>query len=602
MSGTKATPTKTKACADSDVTLQDALREGLQKALGALLAKESTPVQFDLPIQLERTQDSKHGDFATNLALQLAKSLKAKPRDIAVRLLEHLPVLSQIEKVEIAGPGFINFHAKHGSWQGVVESILRQGERYGHADDSGVCVHIEFVSANPTGPLHVGHGRGAAYGSCLANLLKACGQRVSCEYYVNDSGRQIGVLMLSLWMSYLRACGEKPIDLSRVYRGEYIDEYAHELLKQHDKKFLKKNMEWPVSAMPGDRDDEEQALDACIDLMRAQLTTEHIELLREFAVSRIMNGIRSELNEFRVVFDNWFLESSLGPDKIDHAIEQLTGTGHIDERDGNIWFLSTRFGDDRDRVLRRKNGLPTYFAADVAYHIEKFKHHTGHIINVWGADHHGYVARVRAALKALELNADRLEIQLVQLVNLRRGSEKMTMSTRSGEYVSLSALREEVGVDATRFFYIMRRIDQGADFDLELAKTTNKDNPVYYIQYAHARICSMQRTMKNEGIDWDQSAAMGTLDLLRQTEELQLLRRISDYPDLIQRAGAERAPHLLATFLNQLAADFHVCYNKHRVLTEDPELRNARIALAYAVRQTIANGLKILSVDAPEQM
>ena len=592
--------------AHSEVLMKDVLLDSLKVALDSMLSKEHPQMHFDKPIQLEHTRDSKHGDFATNLALQLAKLLNAKPQDIAMRLRQNLPPLKNISKVEVAGPGFINFYVNHDNWQQVIKTVLSQGARYGRASDTGTHVQIEFVSANPTGPLHVGHGRGAAYGSCVANILKACGHHVNCEYYVNDAGRQIQILALSVWLNYLKACGETPIQLKKIYQGEYIGTYANMLLEQYGKKLVKTNLQWPDKTVAEVGDDpqnnEEKLLDACISLMQGQLGADNHKLIQKFATQRIIADIQKELAELKVRYDNWFLESDLWANKIATAIAKLEASGNTEERDGNLWFLSTRFGDDLDRVLRRKNGTPTYFAADVAYHIEKFKRKPHHIINVWGADHHGYVARIHAALKALGFDAERLEIRLVQMMNLRRGAKKIAMSTRSGQFVSLRTLREEVGNDATRFFYIMRRADQATDFDLELAKATDKDNPVYYIQYAHARLCSMQRTMTHENLVWEQSKAMDALQALDQPEESQLLRKISDYPDLIQRAGAQRAPHLLATFLNQLAAEFHAYYNKYRILVSDPVVRNARVALALAIKQVIANGLEILSIDAPDHM
>lgn len=573
----------------------------LRTSLSAVLEQAHAP-DFDKPIRLERTQNRAHGDFATNLAMQLAPILDAKPRDIAAQLCQNMPASQHISKVEIAGPGFINFHTTQANRQEVVKTVLQQGDDYGCVTQNNTSIQIEFVSANPTGPLHVGHGRSAAYGSCLANILRACGYQVNCEYYINDAGRQTNILGLSLWLRYLQVCGETIAMPERAYRGEYLEKHAHTIHATHSKRWHQPAAKWSTHLAPTDGEQEDAHLDRLIEHMRDLLGEREFMCIRKIATEHILAQIREELDAFRVSYDNWFHESDLLPEATEKTIQRLQKTRYTEERDGNLWFLSTNFGDDRDRVLRRKNGTFTYFASDIAYHLNKFGRDLQHCINVWGADHHGYIKRIHSALEALDIQPKRLEIRLVQLVSLRRGKESVSMSTRSGQFVDLATLREEVGVDAARFFYIMRRIDQSTDFDIALAKMTNKDNPVYYIQYAHTRLCGLQRTMDETGVHWEVATGTNALHVLQHSEELQLLRRLSTYPEIIERAGSERAPHLLATFLRELAGEFHLFYNNHRVLADDAQIRDARIALSFAVKQVIANGLRLLGLNAPQRM
>lgn len=584
----------------STESIQEHIVATLRTALSAVQKELGRPLEGDVPIHLERSRQDAHGDFSTNVALKLAKPLKLSPGKLAQLICEHIPASARLHKVEVAGAGFINFFTATADLHQVVATVLAKKERYGCSEATKERVQIEFVSANPTGSLHVGHGRGAAYGSCLARILVACGYEVECEYYINDAGRQISILALSTWWRYLQACGEKVEMPERGYRGDYIDEYARTLHEQHGRKWHHPVAQWDIDA--GLVEDAERYLDDLIKRMRSTLGEKTFSHIGELVTQHILERIRKELATFGVSYHSWFSESKLLPDKTERAIERLVANHCTEERDGNLWFLSTRFGDDRDRVVRRKDGSFTYFASDIAYHVDKFERGFQCVINVWGADHHGYVARVHAALQALGIDPKRLEIRLVQLVSLRRGAETVSMSTRAGEFIDLSTLCEEVGVDAARFFYVMRRIDQKTDFDLNLAKETSKDNPVYYIQYAHARLCSIEEKMAEEGIAWNQDDGLASIHALGKDEELQLLRRLAAYPETIERAGATRAPHLLATFLRELAADFHLCYNNHRVLVSERETRDARIALSMAVKQVLVNGLGLLGLSMPQKM
>lgn len=581
----------------------------IQSAVDTLKASGELPAEVSPKIMIDNTRDKSHGDFASNIALTLAKPAGKPPRQIAERLcsiiLEQAIVDKKgVEKAEIAGPGFINFFVSSASSFAVVTDILSSGEAYGRSDaGKNQKVQVEFVSANPTGPLHVGHGRGAAYGATVADLLAAVGFDVQREYYVNDAGRQMNILAASIWLRYLELQGEKFTFPCNGYKGEYIYDIAKGLSNDHGEKF-KHSAEVVFKNIPADEPaggDKEIHIDALIAHCKTLLGEEDYLTVFDAGLDNIVGDIKDDLGDFGVHYQNWFSEKSLS-DSIDGVIEQLDKSGHIYEKEGALWFRSTEFGDDKDRVVKRDNGETTYFASDIAYHKNKFERGFAQVINIWGADHHGYIARVKAALEALELNPEQLTVKLVQFAILYRGTERVQMSTRSGSFVTLRELREEVSNDAARFFYVTRKAEQHMDFDLELAKSESKDNPVYYIQYAHARICSVLRKLAEQNITWNQENGLANLELLSLEHERDLATKLSKYPEVLNNAAINLEPHALTHYLKELAADFHTYYNAHKMLVEDADLRDARITLGMAVRQVLANGLNLLGVSAPEEM
>ena len=576
----------------------------LQTALQAL--QDEGVIDAIPAIQLSRARDSRFGDFNSNIAMVLAKSAGMAPRDLAARIIAQLPADSAIEKTEIAGPGFINFYLAADAGHALIGQILDAGEQYGRSNaGGGQRVQIEFVSANPTGPLHVGHGRGAAYGATLASLLRAVGYEVDCEYYVNDAGRQMNILAVSIWLRYLQSFG---IDLpfpANGYKSEaYIYDIAASLKAEHGERFVH-DAKAVMQGLPPDEaegGDKEKHIDALIERARRLLGEDYQQVL-DTGLAAIVADIRDDLEQFGVVFDNWFSERSLVADGlIAQAIDTLRRQGHIEERDGTLWFLSSRLGDEKDRVVVRDNGQPTYFASDIAYHLNKFQRGYDRLINIWGADHHGYVARVKAAIGALGEDPQRLSILLVQFANLYRNGERVPMSTRSGSFVTLRELREEVGNDAARFFYVMRKCEQHMDFDLDLAKSQSNDNPVYYIQYAHARICSVMRQLAEKQLQWDREQGMASLDRLNEPHESELIAKLAAWPDVLDKAAREAEPHRVAHYLRELANLLHAYYNAHPFIIDDSALRNARLNLINATRQVLHNGLSLLGVSAPEKM
>ncbi|MCF8149521.1 MAG: arginine--tRNA ligase [Sulfuritalea sp.] len=551
-------------------------------------------------ILLERPKQASHGDFACNLAMQLARSLKTSPRQIAERLVHELPASTAVAKVEIAGAGFINFTLTPAARTAVVAAVLAAGPGFGRgAARNGKALRrlqVEFVSANPTGPLHVGHGRGAAFGASLASLLAFAGNEVTREYYVNDAGRQMDILAVSAWLRYLELFDEPVPFPPNAYQGGYVREMAEQIKQAHGDRYVHP-AEAVVAGLP-ETDDADARLDSLIlagkDLLGEDWSYVHAHVLNEQ-----LTDCRADLEEFGVHFDVWFSERSLyDTGMVARAVAALENSGHIYLQDGAKWFKSTAFGDEKDRVVQRDNGLYTYFASDIAYHLNKFERGFDKVIDVWGADHHGYIQRVKGALSASGANADRLEVTLVQFVSLFREGHKVSMSTRSGDYVTLRQLRDEVGNDACRFFYMLRKCDQALDFDLDLAKSQSNDNPVYYVQYAHARICSVLA-------QWDgAAAALGQVDLspLQRDSEFALCARLAEFPELIQIAARDYAPHALAFYLKDLAGDFHSWYNAERLLVDDAATREARLALALATRQVLQNGLSLLGVSQPVSM
>jgi arginyl-tRNA synthetase len=575
----------------------------LQKALASV-----APTATDTPIHLERPRDPTHGDFATNLAMQLAKALKKNPREIAQQLLRELPVSILVSKAEIAGAGFINFTLDATAKTSAVRTVLIEGENYGRLTSGGwQKVQVEFVSANPTGPLHVGHGRGAAYGASLASLLTFAGWDVTREYYVNDAGRQMDILGLSTWLRYLEQNGVDVPFLPNAYQGGYVRDMAAQISAAHGTKYVR-----PAAAVlagtPGlpeatRADDEakrqrDQHLDALIANAKELLGPDWA-YIHQHALSEQLADCRSDLEEFGVHFDVWFSEKALfDTGLVARCVDLLEKKGHLYVQNGARWFRSTTFGDEKDRVVQRENGLYTYFASDIAYHLNKFERGFDKVINIWGADHHGYISRVTGAITALDLDAAKLQVALVQFAVLYRNGQKASMSTRSGEFVTLRELRGEVGNDACRFFYALRKSDQHLDFDLDLAKSQTNENPVYYIQYAHARICSVLGQWNGD----PEGLAETDLSPLTNPRELAIANKLAEFRDVIDNAARELAPHLIAFYLKDLAGEFHGWYNAERMLVDDVVLRDARVALATAVRQTIRNGLSILGVSCPESM
>ncbi|MCP5159990.1 MAG: arginine--tRNA ligase [Gammaproteobacteria bacterium] len=565
-------------------------------------------------IPLERARDRMHGDYASTIALTLAKTARRKPRELAEQIRSTLPASEKIAKVEIAGPGFINFFLTPTAYQAIVGEILQRGDGFGRsALGSGRRVQVEFVSANPTGPLHVGHGRGAAFGATIANLLEAIGHQVHREYYVNDAGRQMNILTASLWLRYLEHCGEKFPFPSNGYRGQYLRDIAARLYAEQGGAYI-------VSAQQIFRDlpqdeihdeagnvvtggDKEAYIDALVERAQALLGDQRYRFLFELGLKAILEDIRDDLQEFGVVYDEWYSERTLAKcGAVDKTLYRLREAGYVYEREGALWFRSSAFGDEKDRVVQRENGQTTYFASDIAYHLEKFERGFDRVIDVWGADHHGYIPRVKAALQALGENPDRLEVLLVQFAILYRHGERAPMSTRSGEFVTLRELRQEVGNAAARFFYVMRKSEQHLDFDLDLAKSQSKDNPVYYIQYAHARVCSVLKQLRDKGLSRDENRGQAHLARLTEPHEESLLIALSRYPEMVEMSALNHEPHQLAHYLRELANAFHTYYNEHRVLVDDDALRDARLNLSLATRQVIKNGLALLGVSAPEAM
>ncbi len=581
------------------------LQQRLQEAVDELCSRSLLPADSQPEIKVERTRDPAHGDFATNLALVLAKAAGQRPRDLAEAIIGALPATPDIERVEVAGPGFINFHLAPGAYHQVVEQVLTAGDDYGRSDlGGGRPVQVEFVSANPTGPLHVGHGRGAAYGATVADLLAAVGYRVHREYYVNDAGRQMDILATSVWLRYLELAGETLSFPSNGYQGDYVWDIAATVHRNRGDAWRHPAAEVfadiPADAPEGDK---EAHIDALIDRARTLLGAEPYREIFDLALNSILANIRQDLHAFGVDYDEWFSERSLTESgAVQQALDRLQAAGHLYEKNGALWFRSSDFGDEKDRVVVRDNGQTTYFASDIAYHMNKLERGYDRVIDVWGADHHGYVPRVKAALRALGDDPDRLDVLLVQFAILYRGGERVQMSTRSGEFVTLRELRQEVGRDAARFFYVMRKCEQHLDFDLDLAKSQSADNPVYYIQYAHARIASVMNQLAERGLSWDRAEGAAHLHLLHESHETGLMVAISRYPEVVEAAALLHEPHQLAHYLRELANQFHTYYNAHQFLVEEAGLRNARLNLIAAVRQVIANGLGLLGVSAPDSM
>jgi len=578
----------------------------LQQAVEELIEQSVLQSDWIPEISVERTRDAQHGDFASNLAMMLAKSAKTAPRQLAEAIIAALPDDVSVEKVEIAGPGFINFFVNPAEQHQVIADILRLGPSFGKSEvGAGKKVQVEFVSANPTGPLHVGHGRGAVYGSVVAELLRAVGYDVANEYYVNDAGRQMDILATSIWLRYLECCGQTIQFPSNGYRGGYVEDIARQFFDRVNQDFCFVVAE-VFEGVPLDESqggDKEQHVDGLISKARELLGQERYTQIFQAGLTAILADIRDDLAEFGVDYQHWFFESLLVDDgSIEAALERLDKAGHLYKKEGATWFASSLLGDEKDRVVVRENGQSTYFASDIAYHMNKLDRGFERIINVWGSDHHGYVPRVRAAMTALGADADKLEVLLVQFAVLYRGAEKVPMSTRSGDFVTLRHLRDEVGVDAARFFYVLRKSDQHMDFDLKLATSQTNDNPVFYVQYAYARICSVLRQLEEKGLSRSRQQGLESLELLSVDHEVSLIGLLTQYPEVLERSALKYEPHHLVHFLRELANHFHTYYNAQQFLVDDVKLRDARINLIEAIQQCLTNGLGLLGVNSPESM
>ncbi len=578
------------------------LQQLIVNALVELQRHNVIPTDVTFAVQLERCRNKQHGDLACNIALILAKQLGRNPRELAQQIVDHLSQSDLVNKIDIAGPGFINFYLNVNAYQEIIQQILTQAENYGKQTPAkSLRIHLEFVSANPTGPLHVGHGRGAAYGAALADLLTTAGHKVHKEYYVNDAGRQMHILALSVWLRYLALTGEDINFPSNAYQGDYVIDIAKQLLQSKEKAYHQ-SADHVFNDLP-EADDEEKYMDALIARAKKLLGQDAYQEVFNAGLNSILTDIRQDLADFGVTFDEWFREKNLhAANLIEQGIAQLKASKHTYERDGALWFRSTDFGDDKDRVLIRDNGQPTYFAADVAYHWHKYERGFDQIIDILGADHHGYAPRLKAVIKALDKNPDDFDVLLVQFAVLYRGKEKVQMSTRSGSFVTLKTLYNEVGKDAARFFYVMRKPDQHMDFDLELAKSQTTDNPVYYIQYAHARICSVFRQLAEKQLTWDQNIGLAAFSRLDTEHERDVLNTLSRYDDMICTAARNHDPHMIAHYLRELADNFHSYYNAHQFIIDDNELCQARLTLIAACQQVIVNGLTLLGVSAPKAM
>ena len=585
------------------------MKQELEQLLLAALAKLTGSVLPQMPpasaVVVERTRDTQHGDFATNLALRLAKSARRSPAELAAAIVAALPASELIARAEVAGAGFINFHLTTAAFARELAVIHAKGAAYGASPlGRGERVLVEFVSANPTGPLHVGHGRQAAYGATLANILGATGFNVAREYYINDAGRQMDILAVSTWLRYLELLGEQLAFPENGYRGEYLWPLARELRATAGDDLRRPAAE-VLAGLPPDAPagDKEAYIDALIARARELLGAESFQRVLELALGRMLADIREDLAEFGVVFDHWTSERAFAESgAIDHALELLAAGGHLRREAGAVWFRASEFGDEKDRVVVRENGQKTYFASDIAYHLAKRERGFERLIDVLGADHHGYVARVRAGLIALGQPGDCLEATLIQFVSLFRGAEKIPMGKREGQFVTLRQLRAEVGNDACRFFYLMRSHDQPLDFDLELAKSRTNENPVYYIQYAHARVASVMKQLAARGLSFDRAQGLEAAAELRGVHEQAVLHSLTSYPEVLEQAALKRAPHTLVHYLRDLANAFHTYYNAEPFIVEDARVRNARLALVLGVQQVVRNGLTLLGVSAPESM
>ena len=585
------------------------MKQELEQLLLAALTRLAGSVLPQMPpadaVVVERTRDAQHGDFASNVALRLAKAARRNPRELASAIVAALPESPLLERAEVAGAGFINFRLAPQAYARELAAIHTRAAAYGESSlGGGERVLVEFVSANPTGPLHVGHGRQAAYGATLANILTAAGFTVAREYYINDAGRQMDILAVSAWVRYLELAGEPLPFPENGYRGDYVRSLAEELRTAFGAA-LRRPAAAVLAGLPADAPagDKESYIDALIARARELIGTQGFGAVLELSLARMLGDVREDLAEFGVRFDVWTSEREFTESgAIDHALALLERAGHLYREAGALWFRATAFGDEKDRVVVRENGQKTYFASDIAYHLAKRERGFARLIDVLGADHHGYVARVRAGLIAMGQPGECLEAPLIQFVSLYRGTEKVPMGKREAQYVTLRQLRGEVGNDACRFFYLMRSHDQPLDFDLELAKARTNENPVYYIQYAHARVASVMKQLAARGLSFDCAMGLAAAAKLESSHEQAMLHALTRYPEVIEQAAVNRAPHALVHYLRELANVFHTYYNAEQFIVEDGPLRNARLALVLGVQQVVRNGLTLLGVSAPESM
>ena len=603
----------------------DTLTSLFDSAIEVLKNDGELPADWQNNSQITRTKDTSHGDFASNIALTAAKAAKANPRQVAEKIVNALPENQDIRQIEIAGPGFINVFLNTEAKFAVLDDIFNLQDSFGLSKQfEGQKIQVEFVSANPTSSLHVGHGRGAAFGMSVSNLLEAIGYDVTREYYVNDAGRQMDILATSTYLRYLETNGETVTFPVNGYQGDYVSDIAQTLKTQHTDTYVHRfakiakgvpeDAQFEINA-DGEKvllsGDKEAHIDGLIANSKALLGSGY-ELFLNAALSSILADIKDDLNDFGVSYECWFSERSIDSE-IEPVLQILEDKGYLYEKDGNIWFKSTDFGDEKDRVVRRANGQSTYFASDIAYHKNKFDRGFDRVVNVWGADHHGYVPRVKAALLALGIDADRLDVVLVQFVALWRGDEKVQMSSRSGKFVTLRELRHEVGNDAARFYYVARKPEVHVDFDLELAKSQSKDNLVYYIQYAHARVCRVLEKLQASGLSVDDAIGAAQQELLVAPSEEELIKLLAAYPATLMRSATGYEPHILTNYLKELAALFHGWYDSNRILpvsltsgetpsADEMAMMQARLRLSKAVRQVISNGLGLLGLSAPSSM
>lgn len=596
--------------------MNTAIQAALEHAVQSLQAEGVLPSDFNNSGNLTRTKDRSHGDFASNIAMMGSKAAGMKPRDLAEKILASLPEVADISKAEIAGPGFINFFLNADQRFTVLDQVQAQKDQFGRTRaNAEKRIQVEFVSANPTSSLHVGHGRGAAYGMTVANLLEATGAKVDREYYVNDAGRQMDILATSTYLRYLELTGQELVFPKNAYQGDYVKEIAQSIIDKNGDAYVRpvadvyKDVPEDVQfAAELDADgnkvvlsgDKEKHIDGLI-FNSQQLIGQGYRVFLQAALKAILDDIKDDLGEFGVTFNQWFSEESL-TEKIDEALETLDQRGFLYEQDGNIWFKSTEFGDEKDRVVKRRNGQTTYFASDIAYHLNKLQRGYTDIVDIWGSDHHGYITRVKAAIDALGYDSKKLTVLLVQFVSLWRSGEMVQMSSRSGQFVTLRDLRKEVGNDAARFYYVMRKSEQHIDFDLDLAVSQSKDNAVYYIQYAHARICRMLEKAASTNVNFDAVNARQFAAKLDLDAETEILAKLAAYPEIVIRAANSFEPHQVGNYLKELAALFHGWYNEHKVLNDDAELTQARLLLSVNVQQVLRNGLELLGVSAPTSM
>lgn len=548
--------------------MKDKIRELLASAINDLYSSK------DLSIEIVKTKSEKHGDWSSNVAMIEAKKKGENPKELAKKIIDSITKEDWIEKIELAGPGFINFFLSKKANLRYLREILDNKESFfPYKEKNKKNILIEYVSSNPTGPLHVGHGRGAAFGSALSNLLKKSGNEVTEEYYVNDQGLQTKILAESVHIKYLEKFNidTSKIDDTNFYKGLYIDELASKIKNNKKDEFLKIKNE-----------------------------KEFVNLI----INEMMLGIKETLNNFKVNFNSFFSESYLydkQANKVQDVLEDLK-SDHCFEKEGALWFKSTKFGDDKDRVLIRSDNQETYFLSDIAYHKDKFNRNYDELINIWGSDHHGYLPRVKAAIEALKLNPENLKTIFIQFVSLIKKGKKISMSTRSANFVTLNQLLDEVGVDAARFFYLTKKSDQALEFDIDLAITQDKNNPVYYIQYAYARICSLEKELKNRGMKFDLKEGIDNLDLLENKSELEIVSSLEDYKIIIEQCCKNYEVHPICFYLRDLASKFHSYYNSETIIDEDQKLRNAKFTLLLAIKKTIKSGMNVLVIETPEKM